>query len=78
MTLVTLAISSHIYFDDSRFEVGEGPGIRIDSSCVGTRHQVTPFYDSLLCKVIATGSDHADACTKMARSLDEFVIEGLQ
>lgn len=61
----------------TRFEVGEGPGIRIDSSCIGTRHLVTPHYDSLLCKVTATGSDHIDACAKLARSLDEFVIDGL-
>jgi pyruvate carboxylase len=61
-----------------RYEPGEGPGIRLDSSCGGTGHVITPFYDSLLAKVIARGTNLFDASTKLARALDEFVIEGLR
>eukprot|EP00298_Acanthocystis_sp_HF-20_P014588 c20830_g1_i1.p1 GENE.c20830_g1_i1~~c20830_g1_i1.p1 ORF type:complete len:1181 (+),score=578.18 c20830_g1_i1:19-3561(+) len=61
----------------ARFESGEGVGIRLDSSCGGSGHVVTPHYDSLLCKVIGSGRDHIEASTRLARALKEFKIDGL-
>lgn len=54
-----------------------GPGIRVDSYlCQGDK--VTPFYDSLLGKVIAWGSDRKTALTRMRVALDECVVGGIK
>ncbi len=53
-----------------------GPGIRVDSGVErGTR--VTPFYDSLLLKVIAHGADRAAAIERLDLGLGELRLLGL-
>jgi acetyl-CoA carboxylase biotin carboxylase subunit len=59
-----------------RWVAPEGPGIRVDTH-VASGYTVPPFYDSLLCKIIATGSDRADACDRMLAALDALVCEGV-
>ncbi len=39
--------------------------------------KVTPFYDSMICKLICHGRNRTEAIQRMNRSLDEFVIEGI-
>jgi acetyl-CoA carboxylase biotin carboxylase subunit len=39
---------------------------------------VSPFYDSMIAKLISYGRDRAEAMARMRRGLDEFVIEGIQ
>ena len=41
-------------------------------------YKVTPYYDSLICKLICHGRNRTEAIQRMKRSLDEFVIEGIQ
>ena len=40
-------------------------------------YKVTPYYDSLICKLICHGRNRSEAIQRMNRSLDEFVIEGI-
>ena len=40
-------------------------------------YKVTPYYDSMVCKVICHGRNRIEAIQRMNRSLDEFVIEGI-
>ncbi len=40
-------------------------------------YKVTPFYDSMICKLICHGRNRVEAIQRMNRSLDEFVIEGI-
>ena len=40
-------------------------------------YKVTPYYDSMVCKVITHGRNRTEAIQRMNRSLDEFVIEGI-
>ena len=53
-----------------------GPGIRIDGA-VYQGYTITPFYDSMISKLIAHGSDRADAINKMRWALSEFIVEGV-
>jgi pyruvate carboxylase len=53
------------------------PGIRIDSASAYTDAVISPFYDSLLVKVIAHSRNHQEACAKMVRALTEFRIRGM-
>ena len=40
-------------------------------------YTVTPYYDSLICKLICHGRNRTEAIQRMNRSLDEFVIDGI-
>ena len=53
-----------------------GPGTRVDS-CVFQGCKIPPYYDSLVAKLICHGRDRASAISRLKRSLDEFVIEGV-
>lgn len=53
-----------------------GRNVRIDSACY-PGYTVSPFYDSMIAKVIVYGDTREDALNKMKRALDEFVIEGI-
>ncbi len=39
--------------------------------------KITPYYDSLICKLICQGRDREEAIQRLLRSLNEFVIEGI-
>ncbi len=40
--------------------------------------KITPYYDSLVCKLICQGRNRTEAIQRMLRSLDELVIEGIK
>jgi len=40
-------------------------------------YKVTPYYDSMVCKLICHGRNRTEAIQRMRRSLDEFVIDGI-
>ena len=39
--------------------------------------KITPYYDSLICKLICKGRNRTEAIQRTLRALDEFVIEGI-
>ncbi|MHB1172106.1 MAG: ATP-binding protein [Lacisediminihabitans sp.] len=53
-----------------------GPGIRVDSG-VTTGDVISGAFDSLLAKLIVTGSSREDALERSRRALDEFEVAGL-
>jgi acetyl-CoA carboxylase biotin carboxylase subunit len=52
-----------------------GPGIRVDSSLFSGL-VIPEFYDSMLAKVIAWGSDRDEALRRLKRALGEYAILG--
>lgn len=54
-----------------------GPGIRIDSG-VYCGYVVPPYYDSMVAKLIAYGSNRREAIERMLRALDEFQVGGIK
>ncbi|CAH8442295.1 pyruvate carboxylase, variant 2 [Schistosoma haematobium] len=67
--------------DSGRIEVfqsGEGMGIRVDSASAFAGAIISPYYDSLLVKIIARASNFRLAAKKMLRSLAEFRIHGVK
>jgi len=54
-----------------------GPGIRVDTHLY-PGYTVPPFYDSLVCKVIAWGKDRPTAISRMRRALFEVHTKGIQ
>lgn len=54
-----------------------GFGIRVDSS-VYAGYQISPFYDSMVAKLIVWGKDRQEAIRRMKRALGEFKIDGIQ
>src|SRR5262249_8706216 len=59
------------------FSVPGGPGVRVDtyahSECT-----VSPYYDSLVAKVITWGRDRTEAIARMRRTLEMTVVEGIK
>jgi acetyl-CoA carboxylase biotin carboxylase subunit len=54
-----------------------GPGIRVDSHLY-SGYKVPPYYDSMIGKIIAHGSDRTIAIARMKNALAEVVIEGIK
>jgi acetyl-CoA carboxylase, biotin carboxylase subunit len=59
------------------FSVPGGPGVRIDT-CAHTECTISPYYDSLVAKVIVHGRDRQEAIARMRRTLEMTVIEGIR
>ena len=55
-----------------------GPGVRLDAGTAFSGALVTPYYDSLLVKVITSGNRFVDAARRMERCLQEFRIRGVK
>jgi len=59
------------------FWVPGGPGIRVDTfaheGC-----EVSPYYDSLVAKLMTFGKDRTEAIARMRRALDTMVVEGIK
>lgn len=54
-----------------------GPGVRVDSG-VYPGYEITPYYDSMISKLICWGEDRAEAMLRMRRALEEYTIMGLK
>ena len=39
--------------------------------------KITPYYDSLICKLICHGRNRSESIQRVLRSLDEFVLDGI-
>ena len=59
------------------FSAPGGPGVRIDTF-VHSECTVTPYYDSMIAKIITWGRDRQEAIARMKRTLDMTVIEGIR
>jgi acetyl-CoA carboxylase biotin carboxylase subunit len=59
------------------FNLPGGPGVRVDTF-VYSGYQVTPFYDSLIAKVIVHARTRELAIARMKRALEVMVIEGIK
>ncbi len=54
-----------------------GPGVRVDSGVYGG-YEITPYYDSMIAKMICWGEDRAEAMLRMRRALSEYKIMGVK
>jgi acetyl-CoA carboxylase, biotin carboxylase subunit len=59
------------------FSVPGGPGVRLEtyahSECT-----ISPYYDSMIAKIITHGRDRPEAIARMKRTLEMTVIEGIK
>jgi acetyl-CoA carboxylase biotin carboxylase subunit len=59
------------------FSVPGGPGVRVEtfahSDCT-----ISPYYDSMIAKIIVHGRDRPEAIARMRRTLEMTVIEGIK
>jgi len=59
------------------FSVPGGPGVRVDSYA-HSECTVTPYYDSLIAKIITYGRDRTEAIARMRRTLEMTVVDGIK
>jgi acetyl-CoA carboxylase biotin carboxylase subunit len=59
------------------FHLPGGPGVRVDTAahpeCV-----IPPYYDSMIAKLITRGNNRMEAISRMRRSLEVMVVEGVR
>ncbi len=60
----------------TRFESPQGPGVRTDTF-IESGAMVSPFYDSMVAKVIVWDADRPAAIARAERALRELVVEGV-
>jgi acetyl-CoA carboxylase biotin carboxylase subunit len=61
----------------TRLRVPGGPGVRIDSH-VHEGYTISPYYDSMIGKLIVHRATREEALACMRRAISEFVIEGVK
>ncbi|MCG5259491.1 ATP-grasp domain-containing protein [Cupriavidus gilardii] len=82
------AIEARVYAEDPvRFLPSPGPltvyrppvgeGVRVETG-YAEGGRVTPYYDPMLAKVIATGADRPQAIARLRAALDAFAIDGVK
>ncbi len=59
------------------WSVPGGPGVRVDTFA-HAECTVSPYYDSMIAKIIVHGRDRAEAIARMRRTLEMTVIEGIK
>jgi acetyl-CoA carboxylase biotin carboxylase subunit len=59
------------------FSVPGGPGVRVDSFA-HSECTVSPYYDSLIAKIITYGRDRTEAIARMRRTLEMTVVDGIK
>lgn len=53
-----------------------GPGVRVDSGAY-PGYTISPYYDSMIAKLIVWAPTREEAIAKMKRALEEFAIDGI-
>ncbi|MDC2857777.1 MULTISPECIES: acetyl-CoA carboxylase biotin carboxylase subunit [unclassified Delftia] len=82
------AIEARIYAEDpvrflpspgrlDRFEMPQGEGLRVETG-YAQGCSVTPFYDPMVAKLVAHGSDRAQAIARLRQALAQTRIEGVK
>ena len=61
----------------TRFEVPGGPGVRVETY-IKQGDRISPYYDSMVAKLIVWGIDREECMSRGKRALNEFVIEGIK
>ena len=61
----------------STLNIPTGPGVRVDSGVYGG-YEITPYYDSMIAKLICWGEDRGEAILRMRRALEEYTIMGVK
>jgi acetyl-CoA carboxylase, biotin carboxylase subunit len=59
------------------FNIPGGPGVRVDS-LAHSECTISPYYDSMIAKIIVHGRDRQEAIARMRRTLEMTVIEGIK
>ena len=59
------------------FHSSKGHGVRVDTH-VYAGYTIPPYYDSMIAKLICKAQTREECIKKMARALDEFIVEGVK
>ena len=59
------------------FSVPGGPGVRVETMA-HSECTISPYYDSLIAKIIVHGRDRQEAIARMKRTLEMTVVEGIK
>jgi len=61
----------------NQYLIPNGPGIRVDD-CMEANMEIPIYYDNMLAKLIAWGSDREQAIERLRRAIKEYTITGIE
>jgi acetyl-CoA carboxylase biotin carboxylase subunit len=61
----------------THYLIPTGPGVRVDTG-IYPGFEISPYYDSLISKLIVLGETRAEAILRMRRALEEYKIVGVR
>lgn len=61
----------------TKFEVPQGPGVRVETY-IREGDRISPYYDSMVAKLIVWGNDREECIARGKRALAEFHVEGIK
>lgn len=67
---VTPGVIEFLHFPD-------GYGVRVESHLF-EGYEVSPYYDSMIAKIIVTGKNRLESVRRLRRALEELIIEGVK
>jgi len=59
------------------FSVPGGPGVRVETAA-HSDCTISPYYDSMIAKIVVHGRDRQEAIARMRRTLEMTVVEGIK
>ncbi len=59
------------------FSIIQGPGVRVET-LAHSECTISPYYDSMIAKIIVHGRDRHEAIARMRRTLEMAVVEGIK
>jgi acetyl-CoA carboxylase biotin carboxylase subunit len=59
------------------FNLPGGPGVRVDTAA-HEGCEISPYYDSMVAKLMVHGRDRREAIARMRRCLDVMIVEGIK
>jgi len=59
------------------FNLPGGPGVRVDTAA-HEGCEISPYYDSMVAKLMVHGRDRREAIARMKRCLDVMIVEGIK
>ena len=61
----------------TKFKVPGGPGVRVETY-IEAGSRISPYYDSMVAKLIVWGQNRDECIARGKRALSEFEIEGIK
>ena len=76
-TAINIPLTILLAYPLSKKDLPGGNGVRVDTAAFDG-YEISPYYDSMIAKIIVHGRDRTEAIAKMRTALEEMVVVGVK